>query len=296
MSDKYNYRKEYDFNKMLVSEYFKCGTVDEVMRRHRFNLPISYAGYQRVLDKWGVVKAAGPNSKFTESLEFFTHLAEDNIPFEALYKKMPPSFQTSTATLYRILGYIKEGLTRRVGTALVITPFSTPKKILLGYDVSTPRIELGKSYGSISLPMGFSHKRDGRRNAILRVLQQEVFTQFCINKEMPLDIIPKDPQPFIYLDIADVRVAAYHIQMPQTLSALKNYSSYKLRDYRFVEVDSIIEKRNSGVHTYRAGIVDITRGYAKYLRLLERKLAVNPFQDRSLLNRELAEITVDVEV
>ena len=43
-------RKEKEFNKYLVREYFMCGSVDEVLRKHSYGLPISYANYQRILD------------------------------------------------------------------------------------------------------------------------------------------------------------------------------------------------------------------------------------------------------
>lgn len=138
--------KERRFNELLVEQYLKYGSVDEVFRKNQYGLPISYANYQRILDKWGIVKAAGPNNKLTEAIDFFTHLTKDNIPLEELYKKMPSTFKTSATTLYRILAYIKEGLTRRVGCALVVTPFNNPKKILLGQDTSVPRIKLGKPY------------------------------------------------------------------------------------------------------------------------------------------------------
>jgi len=46
---------EKEFNKWIVSEYFKHGSVDEVLRINRYGLPISYANYQRILDKYGIV-------------------------------------------------------------------------------------------------------------------------------------------------------------------------------------------------------------------------------------------------
>jgi len=60
--------KEDAFNRFIISEYLKYGSVDEVFRRNDYNLPISYPGVQRLLDKWGIVKAAGPNTLLTEAL------------------------------------------------------------------------------------------------------------------------------------------------------------------------------------------------------------------------------------
>lgn len=288
-------KRQEDFNKWLVSEYFKCGTVEAVFRKYRFNIPISYAQFQRILDKWGVVKSAGPNSKLTEAIEFLSSLAKENIPFERLYRRIPPSFQTSAATLYRILSYIKEGITRRVGVALVITPFNSKTRVLIARDVSTPRVELGKIYGALSLPMGYARKRDTARINILRILQNEVFTKDAINRSFPFEIISDFPHPFMYLDIADVRVSVYHIQLTRELSNLKKFSSYKLKDYSFIQVSDVVSGK-VGTSKFRAGVVEILRGYAKYLGFLERNMVVNPLQSRSFLNKELSSVSVEIDL
>ena len=286
------FTNEKKFNEFLVSEYLKYGSVDEVLRKHRFAIPISYAGYQRVLDKWGVVKAAGPNNKLTEALEFLSILARENLPFEKIYKNIPPSFQTSAVSLYRILGYVKEGITRRVGTALVVTPYNLRDKVLIAKDVSTPRIELGKYYGSMSLPMGYSRKRDSRKINIRRVLQQEVFSKKVLEKVFPEEVIPENPVPFMYLDIADVRVSVYYIELPKSLSSARNFSSYKLKDFSFIGVDKITDGK---MENLRAGVKEAVAGYRKYLEFLDRKLVVNPLQAKSYLNNLLAVVTIDLD-
>lgn len=281
---------EENFNRWLVDEYFKHGTVDEVFRENKYSLPVSYANYQRILDKWGVVKKGGPDNKLTEALEFLSHLANDTVSVEKLYKKMPPSFQTSVSTLHRILSYVKDGITRRVGCALIITPYNENKKILIGRDISTPRIELGKPYGSYSLPMGYSRKRDSRKVSITRILQQEVFTGKVVDKSFPISVIKEEPTPFLYLDIADVRVSVYHIQLEKELSQIKCFSSYKLKDFKFVAVDEILKDKNINL---RVGVRESVMGYLKYLNLLKRNLMANPLQAQSVLNKELAEVIVD---
>ncbi|MBU0569346.1 hypothetical protein KKB40_01015, partial [Patescibacteria group bacterium] len=278
---------EQKFNENLVREYLKHGSVDEVLRVNHYSFPISYAGYQRVLDRWGIIKAAGPNSRLNEALEFLTHLAEEKIPFETLYRKMPPSFRTSTATLYRILSLIKEGITRRVGTGLVFSHYRDDKKILIGEDISTPRIELGKPYGSLSIPSGFSRKRDPREMAILRVLQQEVFENFAVEKNMP-DIIPVRPKPFMFLDVADVRIEIFHIKLPKKYSVPKHFSSYKLRNFQFIRVDKIISG-SMAKQNYRVGARATALGYQKYLELKGRKIVTNPLVYKSELNYQLAD-------
>jgi hypothetical protein len=320
MSKKPRWESELEFNKFLVREYLRYGSVDEVVKRHNHDIPISYANHHRILDKWGIVKAAGPNSKLNESLEFLYHLTETNIPFERLYSKMPTSFKTSAVTLYRVLSYIKEGITRRVGTGLIITPYNSQHKVLVGQDKSTPRVELGKPFGAISIPIGFSRKRDSREDAILRILQQEVFTKKAIEREMP-DVIPAKPKPFIqtsrrprtfssrtngsseqtfrrklgvlyprlfmYLDIADVRVEVFHMKLPKKLSDPKCFSSFKLQNHKFMSINTIL-KVDTRTRKFRAGVVAGISGYKKYLELQKRNLDTNPLYIRSKLNYQLS--------
>lgn len=282
--------REQIFLTHLVAEYLKYGSVDEVYRVHKYDLPISYPGFQRVLDKWGIVKAAGPNSKLSEALSFFVHLAEEQIPLETLYKRMPPSFQTSMGTLHRILSYIKEGVTRRVGTALVVTPYGKSNYVLVGNDVSTPRVELGKPFGSVSLPMGFSRKRDTNQKAILRVLQQEVFAKQAIEQNMPGEIITENVEPFMFLDIADVRVSVYHLGLSKELSNLKNFSSFKLESHRFLPFGEII-KGNSD--HFRIGLVETILGYQRRLEMIDKNVIANPIFETSSLNHELAALAYE---
>jgi len=275
-------RSEKEFKKWLIEEYFVNGSVDEVLRKYRWEIPISYASYQRVLAQAGIVKGAGPNSKLTEILSFLTRLMEEKIPFEYLYKNMPPSFKASAATIYRVLSYIKEGVTRRLATGLIITPSGNQKKILIGEDVSTPRLELGKPFGALSIPMGFSRKSDPREDAILRVLQQEVFTKQAVLGKVP-DVIGVRPKPFMFLDIADVRVEIFHLTLPRKYSSTKNLFSYKLKNYDFISVDDFagLEKRKEA---FRVGVLEAISGYKKYLSLRNRNLVFNPLQLKSQLN------------
>jgi len=284
--------RERKFNENLVCEYLKHGSVDEALRVNQYSFPISYAGYQRVLDRWEIVKAAGPNSKLNETLGFLTHFAEKNISLETLYRKMPPSFRTSVATLYRVLSYIKEGITRRVGIGLVFSHCNDEKKILIGEDISTPRIELGKLYGSLSIPSGFSRKRDPREIAILRVLQQEVFADCAVKKSMP-DIIPAHPKPFMFLDVADVRIEVFHISLSKKFSTPKHFSSFKLRNFKFVPVEKIVSGRKSK-QNYRVGAKATVLGYQKYLELKKRRVVTNPLVYKSELNYQLANIPIEV--
>ncbi len=255
-------QRERDFNKMLVAEYLKYGSVDEVYRRHDYNLPISYPGYQRLLDRWGIVKSAGPNSTLSEAITFMTMLSDHKMPLETVYRKLPPSFKTSMATMHRILHNIKEGATRRFGTAVVVTREGEDEKMLVGEDISTPRLEYGKPYGSVSLPMTFSKMSETPKESVKRVLQQEVFTKETIENVFPENIIPNDIKPFMYFDIADINVAVFHLVLPKK-TLVKNFSSFKLHDYRFADISEFMgSERKAHV---RSGMRDIAEGYKKFI-------------------------------
>lgn len=291
---KYPIGDEEKFNQYIIRQYLKYGSVDEVYRRNDYDLPLSYANFQRILDRFGVVKAVGPNNKFSEAVDFLAHLTKDNIPFEKLYKKMPPSYRTSVVTLYRILSYVKEGITRRLGCALVISPFDDPDKILIAKDVSTPNIEFGKYYGSYTIPMGYAKKGASRAKNITRILQQEVFTDMVSERKLPDFFLKDEMSPFMYLDVADVRVSVYNLLLPQEYSQTRCFSSFKLKDFSFVSSAELLSDKYAGVGL-RAGVKEAVKGYIRHLSLAKRKLSVNPLQEKSLLNQELATVTIDIE-
>ncbi len=294
MSDKrYPVGNEEEFNKFIVREYLKYGSVDEVYRKNDFDLPLSYANFQRLLDRFGVVKAVGPNNKFSEAVDFLAHMVKDNIPFEKLYKKLPPSYRTSAMTLYRVLAYVKEGITRRLGCALVITPNDDPGNILIAKDISTPNIEFGKYFGNYTIPMGYAKKGASRNENIKRILQQEVFTEMVPEKKFPDFFLKDEMSPFMYLDIADVRVSVYHLELPKDYSKTSLFSSYKLKSFHFIPSSELVnDMSNKGM--FRAGVREAVKGYQRHLTLLKRNLSVNPFQEKSLLNQELATVEVTI--
>lgn len=251
------------FNQFIVAEYLKYGSVDGVFQQNNYDLPISYPGVHRLIKKWGIIKSAGPNSILSEGITFLTLLSQDKVPLESLYKRLPPSFKTSMGTMHRLLHNIKEGVARRVGTALVITPHNNPHTVLIGEDISTPRLELGKPFGSITLPMGYSKVDEDPGDSILRVLQQEVFTQMVIDRNLPLNLIPTKPQPFMYVDVADIRVAVYNLLLSVNLSEKSAFSSFKVRNHKFMEISEILNHKSNIL--IRAGVREIIRGYKKYL-------------------------------
>mgnify|MGYP001586350485 CR=1 FL=1 len=283
--------REQQFNRGLIAEYLKYGSVDEVFRKHDYCLPISYPGFQRLLDKWAIVKAAGPNTRLSEALAFFTRLTYEKIPLERLYKDMPPSFRTSMGTLHRILSYVRSETIRRVGCALVITPEGRPQVVLVGNDVATPRLNVGKPFGSISLPMGYSRRTESHETSILRVLQQEVFTEQAINRNLPLGELVNEPKPFMFVDIADVRVAVYHLTLPVRLSGPSNFSSFKITNHRFIHLSQILKGQTD--KPFRVGICEIGLGYQKFLDGPAQDFTLSPILTKSLLNLALLELFID---
>lgn len=273
-----------DFEKNLTREYFKHGSVEKALRKNNYDLPISEASYHRLLNKWGVIKAAGPNSPFAEVISFVSRYAEEGTTFKRAYRAMPLTFQTSAKSLYRVLSYVKRGLTRRVATILVICPHGEKGKTLIAEDISAPRVDLGKPYGAITFPMGFSRKRDSNKVNIKRLLQQEVFSNDTIEQVFPDEVIPKNPKPFMYIDIADVRASVYLIELSQKYSKTKCFSSFKLRNYKFVN-NSVLEKIASK-KAVRDGVVQIFSVYRE-LQGSKYSIAITPLVRKSQVNSSL---------
>lgn len=277
--------REQEFFKFCVEEYLKYGSVDEVFKRHQYSLPISYPGFHRLIRNWGIIKAAGPNSKLSEAVAFLTCLSQQNIPLEKLYRSMPPSFQTSMSTMHRILHHVKEGVTRRHGTALVITPLEDPNSVLVANDISNPRIDLGKPFGSVSLPMGYSKGGEEINESVMRVIQQEVFTKEAVDKKVP-KIIPDTITPFMYINIADVKVQAIHLTLPSKLCLLDSFSSFKLENHKFVNINQVAEGDIFG-EEFRSGVVEIVNGYKEYRYNILMGEENAPIYGNSFLNQQL---------
>lgn len=244
-----------DFEKHLVLEYFRLGSINKVFQEHKYNLPISFAGYDRVLNKFGVIKSAGPNSKISESLFVLGLLASYKIPLEKVYHRFAPkTLQISTNTLHRILHYTRLGLTRRQGTALIITSKEDPNKVLFGKDLSLTNSSLGNK-GDISLPMGHSKIGEPIKDSILRILQNEVFTNMVVDQQFSWNIIPKHIKPIMYINIADIQVSVYKLELPKNYN---QFSSFKLSDLKYIDINQL-PKTN-----FRPGIMDIIEHYKNF--------------------------------
>ena len=265
-----------EFETFLVSEYFRLGSINKVFQEHKYNLPISFAGFDRLLSKYGVVKSAGPNSKLSESLYVLSLLANYKIPLEKAYHQLAPkSIQVSTNTLHRVLHYTRLGLTRRQGVALIITPVGVPNKFLLGKDLSLTNSSLGNK-GDYSLPMGHSKIGESIQDSVARILQNEVFTNKVLTQNFPWTVIPSHIKPLMYINIADVQVSVYKLELPVKMT---KFSSFKLSNIKYTELDNLPNA------SFRPGIKDILYHYSM---LQANKFAKTIVFDSELNERILA--------
>lgn len=267
-----NNHHKLDFDQQLIKEYFKCGSINKVFQKFKYNLPISFAGYDRILEKYKVVKSAGPNSKLSESLYIFSILSNYKIPLEKIYHQFAPkTIQISTNTLHRILHYMRMGLTRRQGVILIISPKNKPNSVLIGNDNSLlNNSNLGKK-GDITLPMGYSKIGETPQKSIARILQNEVFTSSVISKSFPWQIIPDHIKPIIQINITDICVSVYKLQLTEKYP---EFSSFKLSNLKLVNINKIDFEKS------RPGLKDILNEYKKQMHKEE-------FPTPSVINSEL---------
>ena len=246
--------REANFYKDIIRLYLKHGSVDQVFSATHYDLPISYPGMHHLIKRWGIVKSVGPNSKLSEALTFLTLLTESKMPLEALYRKLPPSFKTSLSTMHRIAHNVKEGVVRRYGTALMITSKLDEESVLVGEDLG---------HRAITLPMTYSSPKEETKTSILRVLQQEVFSELAVEKADLAKLISQNPTPFMNLVIADIQVSVYSIKLDHSFLEKNKFSSYKVQNFKFVSPDYLLQDANC--QHVRPGVVDIVNGYKEYL-------------------------------
>jgi hypothetical protein len=252
-------------DKFFITEYLKLGSVDRVFTKHNFNLPISAPTYHRLVNSWGgvgLVKTAGPNSNLSEVLLILSRLLDTQLPLETFFRQhVPASLKPTLSTTHRVIRKIKEGVFRRLGTALIITSKNDHKKILVGQDVSLTNTHFGHK-GDLSLPMGYSKHQEKPAISIRRILEREVFTKKAINQTLPSSIIPQNIKHFMTINIADVSVKVYHLQLPEKLLRTNQLSSFKLKNLRLINLGKITSLRplEKGI---RPGVVEIAQQFSQ---------------------------------
>ena len=254
-------------DKFFITEYLKLGSVDKVFRKHHYNLPISTPTYHRLINNWGIVglvKTAGPNSNLSEVLLILSRLLDTQLPIETFFRKhVPASLKPTLSTTHRVVKKIKEGVIRRLGTALIITPHHDFSKILVGQDISLTNTHFGHK-GDLSLPMGYSKHQEDSTVSIRRILEREVFTNKVINQEFPHQLIPENISSFMTINIADVSVKVYHLKLPTSLLKHHQLSSFKLTNLRLTNSNKLA-KHQPITKGIRPGVVEIAQCYQKHL-------------------------------
>lgn len=281
------YGKESEHYENLVLSFLKYGRISDVYQKE--DVFVSPIGYRRLLREWGVVKSPGPNGIFSETLAFLKRLLMERLPLESLYRRMPNDFKTSISSLHRTLSCIKKGIVRLPGEALIVTPERYPDMVLVGEEVF-PRLAYGKKVGDISIPMGFAKKGEEVGMSILRILQQEVSNPLVLERSLVVGgnltkaIIDDKKEPFMFIDIADVRVACHHIVLPGELCEERLLKSGKLNNLRFAHLDELSFIENAKI---RAGVKEIVEGHRERI---DGSLDPTPFYQLSNLNKELLAI------
>lgn len=273
--------KKYSDN-WFLNLYMKYGSVEEVFNKYSEYLPISSATFHRKIAKSSIIKSAGRQASLVEVLCFLEEKAlAPNMPIERIYKMMPIRFQTSLVTIHRIYSALKTSLIRHEGVALVITQPDNIKNILVGFE-SKGNSKYGKIIGDLSLPMGFSKKGEETSDSILRILQQEVFTKLSIENKLSIEI-RKNIKPFMFLDLADVRVKVFRIILPKNLTNLSNFSSYKLTNHHFLDINDLLKSKD-----YRQGVSEILNVYSqKFIKRFQHKSKNFNYQKAEIITSEL---------
>lgn len=243
-----------DTDQWYIAQYLKHGSVEEVYKAHRWDIRIPIASYHRLVKRFGIVKSSGRREvSLSEMLYFFAHKAlTPSVGIETLYSQMPPSFQTSLATLHRIYKSIVNKKPTRVATALFIYDGGNQKQILLGEENITAR-RFGRTRGDLSVPMCFAQDGESNDLSVLRVLQQEVLAPMAIQQTIPefSNLIP-----FAYFDILDVRVALYELSLPRGVTL----GSYKLTNLHFENTSKIFNNERA----IRTGVKQMIEAYKQY--------------------------------
>ena len=236
-----------------VAQYLKYGSVEEVLKAYRYQVYLSEASYHRLVKKSGIVKSMGRREvSLTEALHFFARKAlEPTVGIQTLYYQMPPSFQTSLASLHRIYNRILVQRPHRFATALILHS-ENDNKVLFGHEVRTQALQ-GKFRGDLSLPMTFCGAEESYSQAITRVLQQEVFTEQAIKQSRTLEI-SNSIEPFLKFTILDVEVRVFELAVPSDL--LQQVNSYKLADYQLFDFAELQEYQR-----VRHGISEIVKAW-----------------------------------
>ncbi len=261
--DQYDYTHQRIQNSLVLA-YLKEGSVNAILPQFP-EVPEQTA--HNWLDAYDIVKLQGRKPNPLGSVLYFLSqwVAAKDIPLERWYREYTPyriREALSTPSLHRVVDHIRRLTTRLSATALIITPQDAPEHILVGHDITTPNPQVGKTFGSLSLPMTYSNTGEPPQLSIKRVLQQEVFSNLVLSKDFPDWLVPDELQPFMHVAVADVDVAAYHLQIPWELT--DSFSSPKLDGLKLTPLDQLL-KHHPLDTSIRSGVVEIASGHSSYI-------------------------------
>ena len=259
-------------SRKLAELYLRFGSVEEALK-HYPELPISVPDFHRKIKKYGIVKGIGRRAvSLAEVLNFFAEkVLEPNFSIEKLYRRMSYSLRKSASvvTLYRIYEQMMERVVRTYAAALVIT--NSDRNQILVADEKMQNLLTGKVRGSTSLLMSFAVKDEPFYDSVLRVLQREFSTELTLQKRLTRDgdlskeIVSPDISPFMYLHLLDVKVAVFHLELPDYISEnLGSFtSSYKVGGHRFMPISDLLSGDTR--FNLREGVSEIVEGFQNYL-------------------------------
>lgn len=241
----------------FASLYLQYGSAERAIlhfMRKGETLPISIAGFHRLVNNRGIVKSVGRrHTHFAENVYFFAHkVLEPTVPLARIYRDyMPLEFTTSLVSLHRVYNKILDGKTDKQATALLISPADSPDVVLIGQE-KTSHVHYGKYRGDATIPMTFSEKNEDPDRSILRVLQQEVWSSEAVKGKLKsLNVSPSFVMQFTILDVS---VDVYKIILPEH-SVHGPFTSFKLQGHQFISIDEIANG-SSGL-SFRWGVEEI---------------------------------------
>ncbi|MBI3396989.1 hypothetical protein HY045_00775 [Candidatus Woesebacteria bacterium] len=262
--------------KSMIREYLKNGSVGEDV--------ISKRDLQKILKKHGIVQTAESKDDLSSTLSFLTYACKPGVNLKTAYLKAQASgFNVNVSEINEVVSQIKNGKITRAGTALVVVPQDYPDMILVGNDITTPDLVIGKFFGSLSLPMGYSELEENPLDQIKRVSQREIWSEQTVQDSFPSDVLPKRPRPFMYIKIAHIGVECYFIKLPSRLCNPGLFSSSKLIGHKFVNAGGILAAKE----IYRTGVKEIVTGYTELIRELIVGYRVSPFIKTADINRRV---------
>jgi len=83
----------------------------------------------------------------------------------------------------------------------------------------------------------------------------------AINQKFPLFLIPKNIKHFMTINIADVSVKAYHLQLPEKFLQSNQLSSFKLKNLNLIDITDLtsLKPLQKGI---RPGVVEIAQQFS----------------------------------